>query len=151
MHGIRPGDRVFGINGRLRQEGLLSCWGGHLHHHVTDAASLIKLPDGVSTREAAGLVLAQVGYNGASRPRVTPAMSRLSLATASWASMPGRSCAIEARTSSCQAITRNGWRTAAGVAADEVVNSHEQDLKAYVFSRYPRVCPSAWKRPVRVS
>jgi len=141
VHGIRPGERVFSSSGRLAQEGLLSCWGGHLHHHVTDAASLIKLPDGVSTREAAGLVLAQVGYNGASRPRVEAGDVAVVIGDGLVGQYAGQ--VLRHRGAHVVLSGHHDERLALGAryAAAETVNSRDQDLKDYVLSRYPSGVP----------
>jgi 2-desacetyl-2-hydroxyethyl bacteriochlorophyllide A dehydrogenase len=70
VRGLSPGDRVFSRNCRSPEGFKGSWWGGHVGMHVAASAAVITLPDSVSTREASGLLLAQVGYNGASKPPV---------------------------------------------------------------------------------
>jgi bacteriochlorophyllide a dehydrogenase len=72
VRGLSPGDRAFSRNCRAPAGWSGSWWGGHAGIHVAPAEAVIRLPDAVSTREASGLLLAQVGYNGASKPPVRP-------------------------------------------------------------------------------
>jgi threonine dehydrogenase-like Zn-dependent dehydrogenase len=71
-----PGDRVFCTTGRVtggaqaRPGG--EARGGHLRYSVQDQSEVLSLPPGLDPDAAAGLVLAQVGWNGASRPPVRP-------------------------------------------------------------------------------
>ncbi len=139
---VSPGDRVFSGGGRLAQGGLLSCWAGHLQYHVTDAASLIKLPDTVSTREASGLVLAQVGYNGASRPSI----ARGDAAVVIGDGLVGQFAGQVLRHRGAHVILSGHHDERLALAAkhggaDDVVNSGEQDLQAYVLSLYPNGVP----------
>jgi bacteriochlorophyllide a dehydrogenase len=69
---LRPGDRVFSRNCRAPLGWQGTWWGGHVATHVADPSDVLVVPDGVSLRCASGLLLAQVGYNGASRVRLTP-------------------------------------------------------------------------------
>ena len=72
VRSLKPGDRVFSRNGCAPADWSGSWWGGHVGLHVAEESSVIKLPDSVSTYEASSLLLAQVGYNGASKPKVSP-------------------------------------------------------------------------------
>jgi bacteriochlorophyllide a dehydrogenase len=72
VRSLSPGDRAFSRNCRAPAGWNGSWWGGHAGVHVAPADAVIRLPDTVSTREASGLLLAQVGYNGASKPPVRP-------------------------------------------------------------------------------
>jgi bacteriochlorophyllide a dehydrogenase len=67
---LKPGDRAFSRNCRSPGGFKGSWWGGHVAMHVAAGSAVIALPESVSTREASGLLLAQVGYNGASKPPV---------------------------------------------------------------------------------
>ena len=70
--GLRPGDRVFSRNCRAPHGWPGSWWGGHVGMHVAGPNDVLRLPDEVSLRAASSLLLAQVGTNGANRPRVAP-------------------------------------------------------------------------------
>jgi 3-hydroxyethyl bacteriochlorophyllide a dehydrogenase len=69
---IAVGDRVFSRNCAAPPGWQGSWWGGHVGLHVAPEASVIRLPSRVSTFQASSLLLAQVGYNGASKPPVMP-------------------------------------------------------------------------------
>ena len=73
---FRPGDRVFCTVGRItagaRSRDSGDARGGHLRYSVQDQSEVISLPPGIDPRAGAGLVLAQVGWNGASRPPIQP-------------------------------------------------------------------------------
>ena len=71
VEGIQPGDRVFSRNCREPDCWTGSWWGGHVRFHVADHQAVIKLPRAVSTHEASSLLLAQVGFNGATKPQVS--------------------------------------------------------------------------------
>lgn len=72
VRGIRPGDRVFSRNCREPDSFSGSWWGGHVRIHINKLQDVVKLPRDVSTLEGSALLLAQVGYNGATKPQVTP-------------------------------------------------------------------------------
>jgi len=65
---VKPGDRVFAAFSRFQN--LHAKWGGHCSVSVNQENDVIALPPDVSTLEASALVIAQVGYNGGSRPPV---------------------------------------------------------------------------------
>ena len=71
VRSFTPGDRVFSRSCRAPTNWPGSWWGGHVGLHVAEENSVIKLPDSVSTFEASSLLLAQVGYNGASKPKIS--------------------------------------------------------------------------------
>lgn len=67
----KVGDRVVATWGRW--EGPVgSMWGSHVAVANTPADELYALPNGVDPLDAAGFVVAQVGYNAASRPTLSP-------------------------------------------------------------------------------
>jgi bacteriochlorophyllide a dehydrogenase len=69
VSGFSRGDRVFTRGCRAPLEWPGSWWGGHVGLHVTESkGDVLPLGKTVSTREASGLLLAQVGYNGALKP-----------------------------------------------------------------------------------
>lgn len=67
VRAFRPGDRVFCTVGRVAG-GTARGAGGHLRYSVQDQSEVISVPRALSASATAGLVLAQVGWNGASRP-----------------------------------------------------------------------------------
>ena len=138
---VAPGDRVFSINGRITPGTVGSTWGGHQHYHVADAGGLIPLPANVSTREAAGLVLAQVGYNGASRPRVQPGDVAVVIGDGLVGQWAGQVLRHRGAHVILAGHHRDRLALAARYAADEVLDTHAVDLREYVRERYPRGIP----------
>jgi len=67
---FKIGDRVFGTSNKY--EGIVGMWGGHCAKSINNTGAVHHLPDNVSTRDASALVIAQVGFNGGSRPPVNP-------------------------------------------------------------------------------
>src|SRR5207248_1255845 len=65
---LSPGDRVFATISRV--SGMFYSTGGHISPAVTHKSQVWKLPEGVSSVAASGLVLTQVGYNVGTGPSV---------------------------------------------------------------------------------
>jgi 3-hydroxyethyl bacteriochlorophyllide a dehydrogenase len=64
--GLRVGDRVFTWSNQVK--GLTNALGGvHAERIVAPAGAVLPVPDGVEALSASAAVVAQVGYNGASR------------------------------------------------------------------------------------
>lgn len=68
---LKEGDRVFACNSRFNE---IECfnWGGHCSMSINPQEGVIPVPETVSSDVAAFLVVAQVGYNGGTRPPVNP-------------------------------------------------------------------------------
>lgn len=62
----KPGDLVAATRGRTSPN-LAPMWGSHARHINTPASEIYRIPEGVSSINAAGFVVAQVGFNAASR------------------------------------------------------------------------------------
>lgn len=65
------GERVMATTG-CWQGSVHSFWGAHAAVANTHQNELYRIPDGVDAVDAAGTVVAQVGYNAAYRPELTP-------------------------------------------------------------------------------
>lgn len=137
VRGFKPGDRVFSISGRLAEGSPASQWGGHMSHHVAAPSSVLKLPKNVSTREASGLLLAQVGYNGAFKPPVR----RGDVAVIIGDGLVGQWAAQAFRHRGAHVLLSGHHdrrlKLARRYSADEVVNARRQDLAAYVHKKWP--------------
>jgi 2-desacetyl-2-hydroxyethyl bacteriochlorophyllide A dehydrogenase len=68
VRSVKPGDRVFASLGRFADMRMM--WGGHSAYCRGKEEEVIPLPAGMSFHEASALVIAQVGFNGGSRPPV---------------------------------------------------------------------------------
>lgn len=67
VEGIRAGDRVMATASPIIGGAIRSFWGAHAALGNTPATEVYALPDEVEFAAAAGTVVAQVGYNAASR------------------------------------------------------------------------------------
>jgi len=138
---VAPGDRVFSSGTRAGADWPGSCWGGHAGLHVARQESLHKLPESVSTHEASGLLLAQVGYNGAGRPWMNNGDAVLVIGDG----LVGQYAAQRFRHRGAHVILSghhdDRLALAARYSADEVVNSRKEDIEAFIRARYPQGLP----------
>ena len=134
---IKPGDRVFSRNCRQPRNWTGSWWGGHVQVHVIDYRSVIKLPENVSTYEASSLLLAQVGFNGASKPRVSPG----DVAVVIGEGLVGQYAAQVLRHRGAYVVmsglVEQRLKLAGKYSADEIFNSVDNDFPAFVRGKYP--------------
>jgi 3-hydroxyethyl bacteriochlorophyllide a dehydrogenase len=135
--GLRPGDRVFSRNCRAPRGWPATWWGGHVGLHVADPRDVLRLPDGVSLRAGASLLLAQVGYNGASRPHIEPG----AVAAVIGDGLVGQYAAQVLRGRGARVLLAGlvGERLALARrhSADEVFDAGQGDFGAFVRSRAP--------------
>jgi len=138
---MAPGDRVFSSGTRAGAGWPGSCWGGHANLHVAHQGNLLKLPDSVSTHEASGLLLAQVGYNGAGRPWLSEGDVVLVIGDG----LVGQYAAQRFRQRGAHVILsghhNDRLALAARYSADEIINSREVDVEAFIRGRYPQGLP----------
>ena len=66
--GFRPGDRVFVSVSKIN--GMFYSYAGHVSPSVAHHSQVWRLPQNVSSLEASGLILTQVGYNIGIRPPI---------------------------------------------------------------------------------
>jgi len=139
VRGLKPGDRVFSRNCRAPDAPAWpgSWWGGHVGLHVAGEAAVIKLPAGVSLPEASGLLLAQVGYNGASKP---PAAAGIAAAVIG-DGLVGQYAAQVLRHRGARVLLSGlaplRLRLAAQHSAEEVFDASGGDFAAFVRKRFP--------------
>jgi len=137
VRGLRPGDRVFSRNCRAPEGWLGSWWGGHVGLHVAHCRDVIVLPEAVSMREASSLLLAQVGYNGATKPRISPG----DVAVVIGAGLVGQYAGQVLRSRGAHVIACDlraaRLALAAAHSVDEVFDSSSGDLAAFIAARYP--------------
>jgi bacteriochlorophyllide a dehydrogenase len=143
VKGLAPGDRVFNAGTRVAAGWQGSSWGGHAHYHVADYRSAIKLPENVDTLAASGLLLAQVGYNGASKPRLAAGDPVVVIGDGLVGQWAGQ--AFRARGAHVIMSGHHPSRLAAALrySADEVVDATTVDLPAFIRQRYPDGVPVA--------
>ena len=137
VDGVEPGDRVFSRNCRAPDGWRGSWWGGHVGSHVAHYQQVIKLPAAVSMRQASSLLLAQVGFNGATKPRLRPDDVAVVIGAGlvgQYAGQVLRSCGAHVVMCDLRAFR---LEKAAQHSADEVVDNSQEDLVASVRDRYP--------------
>jgi bacteriochlorophyllide a dehydrogenase len=135
---LKPGDRVFSRNCRSPEGWKGSWWGGHVGMHVAARAAVIPLPESVSTREASGLLLAQVGYNGASKPPLRAGEAAVVIGEG----LVGQYAAQVLRHRGARVIVSglasDRLAAAARHSADEVFDASSGDLATFVRERFPK-------------
>jgi 2-desacetyl-2-hydroxyethyl bacteriochlorophyllide A dehydrogenase len=134
---LRPGDRVFSRNCTAPSGWRGSWWGGHTRIHVARTESVIALPERVSTREASALLLAQVGFNGASKPRV----SKGYVAAVIGEGLVGQYAAQVLRSRGVYVVmaglSAQRLEIAARYSADEVYDNRNGDFSRFIREKFP--------------
>jgi threonine dehydrogenase-like Zn-dependent dehydrogenase len=109
--------------------------------HVNGLQDVLKLPPDVSTLEASALLLAQVGYNGASKPRVSPGDAAVVIGEG----LVGQFAAQVLRSRGVRVIMAgldpHRLDLASRFSADEVFDNSENGLVEFVKDRYPDGVP----------
>ena len=146
VRSLKPGDRVFsrncrtpaGAGGVSGWQG--SWWGGHVGLHVAEEGAVIRLPDSVSLQEASGLLLAQVGYNGATKPPMTSDAGVVAAVIGD--GLVGQYAAQVLRHRGAQVLLSGlaplRLELAAKHSADEVFDASRGDFGAFVRERFPK-------------
>ncbi len=132
------GDRAFSRNCAPLPGWSGSWWGGHVGLHVAPEEAVIRLPGTVSTADASGLLLAQVGYNGASRPPVKPGDTAVVIGeglVGLYAAQVLRHRGAHVIVSGLQPFRLDLARR---YAADEVLDASKADLAASMAERFPK-------------
>ena len=135
---VRPGERVFSRNCRPPAGWPGSWWGGHVGYHVAAENEVILMPASVSTEVASGLLLAQVGYNGAMKPPLSPGEAAVVIGEG----LVGQYAAQVLRHRGAHVIVAGlspfRLELARRYSADEVFDSSQGDLAAFIRQRYPK-------------
>ena len=135
---IAPGDRVFSRNCMAPPGWSGSWWGGHVGVHMAPEQAVIRLPPAVSTEQAAGLLLAQVGFNGASKPPVRPGDNAVVIGeglVGLYAAQVLRSRGAKVIVSGLQRFRLDVARRNTGL---ETFEASSGDLARFVKDRFPR-------------
>jgi 2-desacetyl-2-hydroxyethyl bacteriochlorophyllide A dehydrogenase len=131
VQGFQPGERVIATSGQWSGP-VVSYWGAHLATANTRKEEIYKLPERIGDADAAGVVVAQVGFNAA---------SRIQLAGGDWIVVYGdgmighcASQAAKARGAKTIMVGHRNERLALAKlhSADHVINSHEGDVAEWV-------------------
>lgn len=136
VSGLAPGDRVFMTRGKVTGA-VQACWGGHIALSQEDQQEVLKLPAGVDDRDAANLVVAQVGYNAASRPRLAGGETAAVFGDGLIGQMAAQ--ALRARGARVILCGRRTRRLELGLrhSADAVVHLREQDARTALRALAP--------------
>jgi len=138
VRSLAPGDRAFSRNCAALPGWEGSWWGGHVGLHVAPEAAVVRLPASVSTSDASCLLLAQVGYNGASKPPVKPGDTAVVIGeglVGLYAAQVLRHRGARVIVSGLQAFRLEYARR---FAADEVFDASRGDLADHVRERFPK-------------
>jgi len=138
---IKPGDRVFSRNCREPDNFKGSWWGGHVGLHVADGRSVIPLSDKVSTFEASCLLLAQVGYNGASKPHVSQGDVALVIGEGLVGQYAGQVLRHRGAHVIIAGLNKKRLSIAAKYSADEVFDNSDGTLGNFIRKKYPQGIP----------
>jgi len=139
---LKPGDRVFSRN--CRAPGTAgaawrgSWWGGHVGLHVAEEGAVIRLPEAVSILEASGLLLAQVGYNGATKPPVTAGTVAAVIGDGLVGQYAGQVLRHRGARVLLSGLQPLRLQLAAQHSADEVFDASSGDFGSFVCERFPK-------------
>jgi 2-desacetyl-2-hydroxyethyl bacteriochlorophyllide A dehydrogenase len=134
VEGWREGDVALVTIGRWSSE-VSSMWGAHAAMANSPATELYRLPDGVDPLDASGAVVAQVGYNAASRAHLQPG---------DWVAVYGDGligqCAAVAARARGARVVLVGHRSerlalAMTTGVEAIVNSHDGNVTDVVRER----------------
>ncbi len=129
--GLAPGDRVFMTTSKL-VGAVHAYWGGHVSLSQQVREEVIAVPPGVGDLDAANLVVAQVGYNAASRPRLVGGEAAAVFGDGLIGQMAAQ--ALRARGTRVILCGRRPARLALGArySADAVVDTRDRDARTAV-------------------
>jgi len=154
VRAFRPGERVFCAYGRIQSGAVprdeTGAKGGHIHYSIQDQNQVISIPPDIDAKAVAGLVLAQVGWNGASRPEVMEG----DLAVVVGDGLVGQYAAQRLRSRGARVLISGRkpfrLRLAERFSADRAHNQHESPLKTAVqdFKKdFPKKVNKEWEHP----
>ncbi len=137
IRGLEPGERVFSRNCR-EPDGFKGSWlGGHVKMHVNNLHDIVPLPEDISTLEGSGLLLAQVGFNGASKPRVSEGDVAVVIGEGLVGQFAGQVLRSRGANVIVAGLSPGRLDLAARHSADEVFDNGEGGLTEFIRDRYP--------------
>ena len=138
VKGLKSGDRVFSRNCRQPNHWDGSWWGGHVGWHVADYQDVIRLPDAVSTIEASSLLLAQVGFNGANKPRISPGDVAVVIGEGLVGQFASQVLRYRGAHVIMAGLQQSGLEKALQHSADEVFANTKNGLPEFIREKYPQ-------------
>jgi 3-hydroxyethyl bacteriochlorophyllide a dehydrogenase len=141
LQGYSPGDRVFSRNCRAPAGFEGSWWGGHVGTHVAGAGDVLKLPRSLSSLEGSALLIAQVGYNGAMKPHISPGDTAVVIGEGLVGQFAGQVLKSRGARVIMAGLMPERLEVAAGVSADEVFDNSRGGLLEFIRDRFPEGVP----------
>ena len=136
--GFQPGDRVFSRACKAPGGWKGSWWGGHCAYHVAEVGrDIIKVPDGASMQSAAGLLLAQVGYNGAMKASVRKGDVALVIGDGLVGQYAAQVLRHRGAYTVLSGLSPKRLELAEMYSADEVYDNRNFDFPEFIVSKYP--------------
>ena len=115
-----------------------SWWGGHVGHHVVNPCrDVIGISPEVPTRVAAGLLLAQVGYNGAFKPPVRPGDTAVVIGDGLVGQYAAQALRHRGALVILSGLSAFRLDLAAQCSAAEVFDNSVGDFKGFIAERFP--------------
>jgi bacteriochlorophyllide a dehydrogenase len=137
VQGLKPGDRVFNRKCRKPDGWIGSWWAGHSGFHVANHQNVIKLADGISTYDASSLLIAQVGFNGATKPCVSKGDKAVVIGAGLVGQYAGQVLRFRGAHVIMADIVKSKLNKAIQYSADEVFDCSENDLVGFIRNKYP--------------
>ena len=135
---FRVGDKVFSRACKPPEGWKGSWWGAHCEYHVAKIGrDIIKVPDNVSTEEASCLLLAQVGYNGASKPVVGKGDTAVIIGDGLVGQYAAQVLTYRGAHTVLSGLSPERLELAEKYSAAEVYDNRNFDFPAYIAGRYP--------------
>ena len=136
--GFSEGDRVFSRACKQPNSWKGSWFGGHLEYHVIDPArDVIPMPDTVDFVSASNLLLAQVGYNGASKPVVKPGDTAVVIGDGLVGQFASQALRTRGVRTVLSGLSPYKLDYARRYSADEVYDNRNFDFQEWFADRYP--------------
>lgn len=132
VHDLEIGETVFATIGHV--EGMHHTYAGHVSPSVCPRSEVFKLPPDIETLAYAGLVLAQVGYNGGMRPPVEPGDVAVVIGdglVGHWTAQT-----LQARGAEVVLVGRHEDRLAR-FTGGHTINAHQEQWIEGIAARYP--------------
>ena len=134
----QPGDRVFSRACKAPEGWNGSWWGAHCEYHVAAVGKdIIKAPDTVSAKAAAGLLLAQVGYNGAMKPAVRKGDVAVVIGDGLVGQYAAQVLRHRGAYTLLSGLSPERLELAEKYSADEVYDNRNFDFAKYIAGKYP--------------
>ncbi len=138
VSGFTAGDRVFSRACRMPADWKGSWFGGHAEYHVINPGKdVIPLPESVDFASASYLLLAQVGYNGASKPEVNKGDTAVIIGDGLVGQFASQVLRSRGTHTVISGLSPNKLDFAGRFSADKVYDNRKFDFPQWFASRHP--------------